>query len=148
MKTAPYIRLILWKAAKAVEQVDRVSISGTGLQVSEFAILEVLLHKGPMPISSIGEKVLLTSGSMTAAVNRLVRKDLVRRLPHPTDGRIHHIHLTSRGADVIKEAFDKHKENLERVTAVLTAKERQTLARLLKKIGYESERILALQNLE
>lgn len=74
MTSAPHIRLVLWKAAKAIEKVDRASIVGTGLQLSEFTIMEALLHKGPLPINTIGEKVLLTSGSMTAAINRLEKK--------------------------------------------------------------------------
>jgi MarR family 2-MHQ and catechol resistance regulon transcriptional repressor len=101
MTNAPHIRLVLWKAAKAIEKVDRVSIIGTGLQLSEFTIMEALLHKGPLPINTIGEKVLLTSGSMTAAINRLEKKGFVRRiqdtigrslLSRPPDGNRAHGH--------------------------------------------------------
>ena len=74
METGPHIRLVLWKAAKAVEEIDRASIAQTGLGVSDFAIMEALFHKGPLPVNQIGEKVLLTSGSMTAAVNRIEKK--------------------------------------------------------------------------
>ena len=80
MQTGSHIRLVLWKAAKAVEKVDRESIDRTGLGLSDFTILEALLHKGPLTINQIGQKVLLTSGSMTAAVNRLERKGLVQRI--------------------------------------------------------------------
>jgi hypothetical protein len=54
MKNASYLRLVLWKAAKAVERVDRASIDGTGLHLSDFQIMELLLHKGPQPINTIG----------------------------------------------------------------------------------------------
>ena len=67
MATGPHIRLVLWKASKAVEKVDKASIAKTGFGLSDFAIMEALLHKGPLPINQIGDKVLLTSGSMTAA---------------------------------------------------------------------------------
>lgn len=140
MENAPHIRLILWKAAKAVEKVDRASIAETGLLLSEFAIMEVLLHKGAQPISVIGEKVLLTSGSMTAAINRLQKKELVQRVPDPSDGRIFHIHLTVKGFTVIRQAFARHEENLEKITQILTPTERNTLVRLLKKIGCTAER--------
>ena len=140
MHAAPHIRLVLWKAAKAIERVDQASIAETGLQLSEFAIMEVLLHKGPLPINTIGEKVLLTSGSMTAAVDRLQKQDYVNRVRDPDDGRCFQIHLTNEGERVIHQAYGKHKKNLEKVAAVLTGRERSELVRLLKKIGTNAER--------
>lgn len=141
MESAPHIRLVLWKAAKAIEKVDRTSIAGTGLHLSDFQIMEILLHKGPQAINAIGEKVLLTSGSMTAAANRLERKGLVRRVHDARDGRCIHIHLTAVGSEVIQEAYALHERNLEKIAAVLTADERDELVRLLKKIGYNAETI-------
>ncbi len=141
MTTAPHIRLVLWKAAKAIEMVDRSSIAGTGLQLSEFAIMEALLHKGPLPISNIGDKVLLTSGSMTAAINRLEKKKFVRRMRDMSDGRIFHVHLTEVGRVVIKRAYEKHAANLEEVAGALSPGEQDELVRLLKKIGRHAEEI-------
>lgn len=141
MTTAPHIRLVLWKAAKAIENVDRASIAGTGLQLSEFTIMEVLLHKGPLPINAIGEKVLLTSGSMTAAINRLEKKGFVRRIQDTLDGRFFHVHLTEMGRLVIRKAFEKHTANLEHVSAALSPDERDELVRLLKKIGRHAEQV-------
>jgi MarR family transcriptional regulator, 2-MHQ and catechol-resistance regulon repressor len=143
MEPASRIRLILWKAAKAIEKVDCASIAETGLQLSEFAIMEVLLHKGALPIKVIGEKVLLTSGSMTAAVNRLQKKGFVKRVPDDRDGRSFYIHLTDDGRKVIKQAFEKHAKNLEMITSDLKADERQMLIRLLKRIGTKAEKILS-----
>ena len=96
METGAYIRLIFGKASKAIEQVDRKSIASTGLNVSDFSILEALLHKGPMPINTVGEKVLLTSGSMTTAANRLEEKGLVERVRDPLDGRCFYLHLLKK----------------------------------------------------
>lgn len=139
METATHIRLVLWKAAKAVDRVDRASIKDTGLQVTDFAIMEALLHKGPMPINVIGQKVLLTSGSMTAAINRLQKRNLVRRAQDETDARTFFIYLTSTGRQVIEEAFEKHQRNLEAVMAVFTQKERGEIVPLLKRLGREAE---------
>ena len=141
MITAAHIRLVLWKAAKAVERVDRASIAGTRLQLSEFTIMEVLKHKGPLAISAIGEKVLLTSGSMTAAINRLENKGYVRRNQDARDGRRFHVHLTERGRTVIDQAYATHAANLERVAKPLSRAERATLVRLLKKIGRHAETV-------
>ena len=141
MTSGPHIRLVLWKAAKAIERVDRASIVGTGLQLSEFTIMEALLHKGPLPINTIGEKVLLTSGSMTAAINRLETKGFVRRIQDRSDGRFFHVHLTEVGSMVIKNAYEKHATNLEQVAKGLTEKERREFLRLLKKIGRQAEQL-------
>ena len=143
MTTGPHIRLLLWKAGKSIEKVDRASIADTGLLLSDFTIMEVLLHKGPLPINIIGEKVLLTSGSMTAAVNRMEGKGLVKRIQDPSDGRCFYVHLTKKGRHMIKKAYAKHEKTLEKITGVLTDKERKELVRLLKKIGLFAESLEA-----
>ncbi len=127
--------MVLRRAARAFEKVGQESISGTGLVPSDFGILEVLLNKGPMPINTIGKKVQLTSGSMTAAVNRLVDKDLVERIQDPADSRRYNLHLTPVGSRLIKIVFSKHARKLDRIASVLTPDERNELVRLLKKIG-------------
>ena len=139
MPTGPHIRLVLWKAAKAIEKVDKVSIAQTGHVLSDFAILGALLHKGPMPINRIGEKVLLTSGSMTAAVNRMEKDGLVKRIQDPSDGRCFYVHLTQKGRHMIKKSYAKHEKTLEKIASVLSDSERKELVRLLKKIGLFAE---------
>lgn len=141
METGSHIRLILGRAAKAIEQVDRSSIADTGLNLSDFSILEALLHKGPLPISSIGEKVLLTSGSMTTAANRLIERGLVDRVQDVSDGRSYHLHLTKSGRRLIEGAYAEHARKLEEIVEVLSAAERTDLVRLLKKIGIHAQEI-------
>jgi len=135
METGTHIRLILWKSAKAVEKLDRQSVARTGLNLTDFAIMEALLHKGPLTINRIGEKVLLTSGSMTAAVNRLENSGLVQRIKDPADGRSFFVHLTKAGRSVIQEAFENHRTRLESAVEILSTEERMDLVRLLKKLG-------------
>jgi MarR family 2-MHQ and catechol resistance regulon transcriptional repressor len=139
METGTHIRLVLGRAAKAIERIDRDSIAGTGITVRDFSILEALLHKGPLPINTIGEKVLLTSGSMTAAASRLEEKGLIKRIQDPSDGRCFYLHLTKIGRRLIKEAFDKHARNLEKIAEVLNADERGELVNLLKKVGLHAQ---------
>jgi MarR family 2-MHQ and catechol resistance regulon transcriptional repressor len=101
--------------------------------------LEVLLHKGPLPVNEIGKKIFLTSGSITVAVDRLEQKALVERRAHGTDRRARVVHLTREGKKVITRIYGQHATDLEQLaSASLTAKERATLIRLLKKIGYEA----------
>jgi MarR family 2-MHQ and catechol resistance regulon transcriptional repressor len=139
MENGSHIRLVLWKAYKAVESVDRMSIAATGLCLSDFAVLELLLHKGPQPVSVIGEKVLLTSGSITAAIDRLQRKGYVRRRRDPNDGRVFRVRLTVEGRKLIEKAYAEHAGNLDQVAGVLTPSERGELVRLAKKLGYHAE---------
>src|SRR5690242_16128570 len=92
-----HLWLVLMKAHQALREHDLRSIEATGLCMSDFLTLEVLLHKGPQPVNVIGEKVQLTSGSITTAVDRLEQKGLVERQLSESDRRIRVVHLTSEG---------------------------------------------------
>ena len=132
-----HVFLVLWKAARAVEAYAEKSVSGLEMCGSDFAVLEALLHKGPLPVNEIGKKVLLTSGSMTVAVDRLETKGLVERRAHGTDRRARVIHLTKEGRKVITRAYAEHAVDMEQLaSASLTTSERKTLILLLKKFGY------------
>jgi MarR family 2-MHQ and catechol resistance regulon transcriptional repressor len=130
-----HVWLVLWKAARAVEQNAISSVSGLGLGLSDFAVLEVLLHKGPQPVNVIGKKVLLTSGSITTAIDRLESRKLVHRTPHPEDQRARLVQLADRGKRLIEDAFRQHALDMEETMAVLAPSERLELIRLLKKVG-------------
>jgi MarR family transcriptional regulator, 2-MHQ and catechol-resistance regulon repressor len=133
--SAIHVWLILWRAAHAIEQNARNSISGLGLGLSDFAVLEVLLHKGPQPVNTVGKRILLTSGSITTAIDRLESRKLVRRTADAEDRRARIVELTEKGKRLIECAFRQHAKDLEETMAVLTAKERIDLMRLLKKVG-------------
>lgn len=134
-----HVFLVLWKAARAVEAYAEKSISELEMCGSDFAVLEALLHKGPLPVNEIGKKVLLTSGSITVAVDRLETKRLVERRAHGTDRRARIVHLTKAGRKLITRVYADHAADMERLaSASLTRTERKTLISLLKKIGYEA----------
>ena len=134
-----HVFLVLWKSARAVEAYAEKSISQLEMCGSDFAVLEALLHKGPLPINEIGRKVLLTSGSITVAVDRLETKGLVERRAHGSDRRARIVHLTKEGRKLITRVYADHAEDMEQLaSASLTRTERATLIRLLKKIGYEA----------
>ena len=134
-----HVFLVLWKAARAVESFAENSIAQLELCGSDFAVLEALLHKGPLPVNEIGKKVLLTSGSITVAVDRLEDKGFVERRAHGSDRRAKIVHLTKEGKKLITRAYTDHAADLERLaSASLTRKERETLIRLLKQIGYKA----------
>jgi MarR family 2-MHQ and catechol resistance regulon transcriptional repressor len=132
-----HVFLVLWKAARAVEAYAEKSISELEMCGSDFAVLEALLHKGPLPVNEIGRKVLLTSGSITVAVDRLETRGLVERRPSDADRRARIVHLTREGKKLITRVYADHAADMERLaSASLTRAERDTLIRLLKKMGY------------
>src|SRR5229473_7138742 len=134
-----HVFLVLWKATSAVEAYAEKSIAALEMCGSDFAVLEALLHKGPLPVNEIGKKVLLTSGSITVAVDRLETKGLVERRAHGTDRRAKIVHLTKEGRKVITRVYADHAADMEQLaSASLTRAERKTLIGLLKKIGYEA----------
>jgi MarR family 2-MHQ and catechol resistance regulon transcriptional repressor len=127
--TGVHVFLVMWKALHAVEAYAQRSVAELEMCGSDFAVLEALLHKGPLPINELGKKVLLTSGSITVAVDRLESKGLVERRTSGTDRRARIVHLTKAGKELIARLY---------ASASLTKAERETLIRLLKKIGYEA----------
>ena len=134
-----HVFLVLWKAARAVQAYAEKSVSDLEMCGSDFAVLEALLHKGPLPVNEIGRKVLLTSGSITVAVDRLETKKLVERRSSGNDRRARIVHLRKEGRKLITRAYAEHAADMERLaSASLNRTERDTLIRLLKKIGYEA----------
>ncbi|MDP0500265.1 MAG: MarR family transcriptional regulator [Verrucomicrobiota bacterium JB022] len=128
--------ILLWRAFKSVEAVDRASIQQLGFRnMSDFAVLEIVYHKGPQPVNTIGRKVFLTSGSITTAVHRLERAGLVTRVSSPDDRRVVYVNLTDEGRRVIARAYEAHAAKLDEAFSVLDAKERLQMARLLRKAG-------------
>lgn len=127
--------LVIRKAAHWIELHGIRSVASTGLGLTDFAVLKSLLYRGPMPVNVIGAKVLLTSGSITSAVDRLEAQGLVERRDHPTDRRASLVHLTETGAASIKPASGAHASTMADVVAVLSESEQQELVWLMKKIG-------------
>jgi MarR family transcriptional regulator, 2-MHQ and catechol-resistance regulon repressor len=133
--TGPRLWLVLARAHGAIVSYIEGAIAAQGLGLSDFMVLEVLLHKGPLPISAIGEKVLLASASMTSAIDRLERRELVLRRNCDSDRRTRYVELTPTGRAFITETYAQHEKDLEFITAELSVAERRTLYDGLKKIG-------------
>jgi MarR family 2-MHQ and catechol resistance regulon transcriptional repressor len=130
-----HLWLILWKAYEACRAHAFRSIEKLGFCYSDFAVLECLLHKGPLPVNTVGPKVSLTSGSITTAVDRLESRGLVERKDSKTDRRARIVSLTPEGRRLIKAHFEKHERDMEEIAKTLSEKERKTLTELLKKYG-------------
>jgi MarR family 2-MHQ and catechol resistance regulon transcriptional repressor len=105
--------------------------------------MEVLLHKGPLPVNTIGKKVLLTSGSITTAIDRLEERGLVERCDDPDDRRVRIVSLTREGTNRAEVAFAKHRIHIEEATSALNKEEQKVLLALLKKLGLGADQIMA-----
>src|SRR5246127_5965377 len=136
-----HIWLVMMKAFHAVNGYAARSFQSHGLGDSDFRVLEALLHKGPLPVNTIGPKVWLTPGSISVAVDRLVKKGLVSRKDHPDDRRVRRVELTPKGRALITRGFGEHAAPMEDVARVLSKNERLTLLRLLKKLGKHAAEI-------
>src|SRR3981081_960391 len=130
-----HIWLVFMKAFQALLPPAAGSIKRTNLGDSDFRVLEVLLNKGPLPVNTIGPKVWITPGSISVAVDRLVKKGLVSRKDHPDDRRIRRVELTPKGRALITRGFGEHAAAMEDVAGVFSKNERLTLLRLLNKLG-------------
>lgn len=136
-----HLWLVLMKAHRTLSRHAARSIEPSGLGFSDFAVLEVLLSKGPQKVNDIGRRVDLTSGSITTAVDRLERRGLVVRELDDADRRSRIVRLTPAGRARIGEVFAQHEAALEAASSGLTKAERKSLIELLKKLGVAAERI-------
>jgi MarR family 2-MHQ and catechol resistance regulon transcriptional repressor len=128
--------VVFSRAHRAV--TDRVTedIKSHGLNPTEFAVLELLFHKGDQPIQQIGQKILLSSGSMTYVIDKLEEKRLLRRKPCPNDRRVTYATITTAGQTFMEEIFPKHREAIRSIFSALDIEEKQEMIELLKKLGF------------
>ena len=133
--TATRLWLVIAKSYRALSLLAEQSIANTGLCLTDFVALEALLHKGPLTISEIQDRVRLASGSMTAAVDRLEKLGLVVRKTSPTDRRARVVHLTAEGKHLAVSCFERHAKDLEALMSALSQKEKEQLYASIKKLG-------------
>jgi MarR family transcriptional regulator, 2-MHQ and catechol-resistance regulon repressor len=127
--------IVLSRAYKAInEHVNKV-IQASGLNPTEFAVLELLYHKGDQPMQQIGGKILLASGSITYVVDKLEQKGMLRRIACPNDRRVTFAQITEDGKAFIQEIFPEHAQQIHSLMSSLTESEKHEAVELLKKLG-------------
>jgi MarR family 2-MHQ and catechol resistance regulon transcriptional repressor len=134
-ESGTHLWLVLMKAHRALHRVASQSIESFDVGLSDFAVLEMLLHKGPQPVNDIGRRIGLTSGAITTAVDRLEACRLVARCAHPSDRRARVVQLTARGKQQAAKLFAEHKAAMDSTASALSKSERAMLIQLLKKLG-------------
>jgi MarR family 2-MHQ and catechol resistance regulon transcriptional repressor len=133
------LALDLWiKLARATTTFGKLTsenIRTFALTEPQFAVLECLGHKGPLNLTVLSKKMLVSGGNITCVVDNLAKQELVERIPSKEDRRAIIVQLTTKGKELFDEIFIRHAKFVTKVAGVLNEKEQNTLARLLKKLG-------------
>ncbi|MBU3191825.1 MarR family transcriptional regulator [Clostridium bowmanii] len=127
--------IALSRCTQNVHKTEYKTIKEGGLTVSQFAVLEILYHKGDLKVCEIIERILSTGGNMTVVIDNLVKVNLVKRCTHPKDRRVNLISITEEGKSVMRDIFPKHLENINEIFSNLTSQEKINLIGLLKKLS-------------
>ena len=131
--------LIMLKAGQSMSRYLLPTLVEEGLGESDFRVLEVLLHKGPMAVNAIGPKVDLNPGSVSVAVDRLYKKGFVSRVECSEDRRVRTVSLTEKGRQMFVPLFRRHTAVIKRAFQDVSSEELEQLAVVLKKIGKRAE---------
>src|ERR1700747_2688292 len=130
-----HVWLVMMKAMRALTRYAVAGIEDTGLGNSDFRLRDAPLHKGALPVTTIGQSVCLTPGATSLAVDRLVAKGLVSRVESAEDRRVRIVALTPSGKALIAGAFRKHSLQMKKVFSELSPEELRGLEVALKKVG-------------
>ncbi len=131
--------LIMLKAWQSMSRYLLQALAEEGLGESDFRVLEVLLHKGPMPVNAIGPKVYLNPGSVSVAVDRLYKKGFVSRVECSADRRVRTVSLTEKGRQMFVPLFRRHAALIKGAFQDVTSEELEQVERVLKKIGKRAD---------
>jgi len=125
----------LLRAAESVITVTHRGLVDDGLTAGQFAVLEVLYHRGPLCQRDIGRKILRSGGNTTTVLDNLERRGLVLRERTGADRRFVSVQLTAAGRTLIARVFPRHAAAITAALQVLTPDEQEELGRLCRKLG-------------
>lgn len=132
---------VLSKAFKSVTDHSAANCKNEGFNPTDFAVLEMLYHKGPQPIQQIGSKLLLQSGNVTYVIDKLERNGYLRRHPCAKDRRVIYAEMTDEGRNIMERVMPSQVDTLCRALSGLTCEEKMQATDLLKKLGIQAERL-------
>jgi MarR family 2-MHQ and catechol resistance regulon transcriptional repressor len=128
--------IVLSRAYRAITDKANQSIQRFDLNPTEFAVLELLYHKGDQPLQQIGGKILLASGSITYVVDKLEGKGLLARKACAKDRRVTYAHITDAGKNLLQDIFPQHEQQIHNLLAGLQTEEKEQAIDLIKKLGH------------
>ncbi len=127
--------IVLSRAHKALSEQTNQFFQESGVNPTEFAVLELLYHKGSQPLQKIGGKILLASGSITYVIDKLEKREFIKRVNCPSDRRITYAEITDKGKEFMAEVFPAHEQKIHELTSALTPDEKDQAIELMKKLG-------------
>mgnify|MGYP001500459819 FL=1 len=133
--------VVLNRALQSIQKKVVKDIKRYGLNLTEFAVLELLYNKGNQPIQRIGKKVLLASSSITYVVDRLEEKNYIKRRACPNDRRVIYAQLTDEGKELMEKTFPEHEQAISKIFGGLSIEEKKELINQLKKLGLYAENL-------
>ncbi|WP_280769050.1 MarR family winged helix-turn-helix transcriptional regulator [Salipaludibacillus daqingensis] len=133
--------VVMSRALQSIKKRVEEDIKRYGLNPTEFAVLELIYSKGEQPIQKIGDQVLIASSSITYVVDKLEKKELLKRKPCPKDRRITHAYITTKGSELMADIFPEHKQAINEIFAGLDASEKDFMIHQLKKLGYYAQEL-------
>lgn len=131
--------IVLTRTYKTIMEIDQRNIRSYGLNTTEFGVLELLYNKGPHPLQQIGEKILITSGTITYVIDKLVKKGMIVRSPSPEDRRVVYAEITPAGKAKMAEILPNHYRNLAKALDGLNDQEKDQVMVLLKKLSFYAQ---------
>lgn len=117
MTQKPFLPVLheLVRAYQAFESYSAAHIRNLGLTAPQFDIIATLGNTNGMSFKDLGEKTLITKGTLTGVIDRLEDKALVLRVASPSDGRSQIVQLTKAGEKLFAQVFPAHLSHLEQV---------------------------------
>jgi len=125
--------VVFTRAEQKIHKMEYETIKAGGLTNSQFAVLEVLYHKGDLKICDIIEKILTTSGNITVVIKNLEKDGLIRKYANTEDKRSILISITDKGKKIMDDIFPNHVDNINNIFNILTIEEKLELKKILKK---------------
>ena len=119
---------------QAFEVYSSAHVRSLALTPAQFDIVATLGNTPGMSPKELGEKTLITKGTLTGVVDRLEDKKLVRRAASPTDGRCQIIQLTAQGEKLFARIFPAHVAHMERAFAKFSPKELEGMTESLRRL--------------
>lgn len=127
--------IVLSRAHKAITEQTNQFFQATGVNPTEFAVLELLYHKGKQPLQKIGGKILLASGSITYVIDKLEKRGYINRVNCPSDRRVTYAEISDQGKEFMAQVFPEHEKKLHELTNALSNEEKEQAIELMKKLG-------------
>jgi MarR family transcriptional regulator, 2-MHQ and catechol-resistance regulon repressor len=132
--------IALSRTVQALERGVRPHLAESGLGLTEFAVLEVLYHKGALPLGEVRDRILVTGASTTYVVKKLEERGLMRRRTSDEDQRVVFGELTPKGRALMDKVFPTHVDRLRHVMAGLSASEKRAASQLLRRLSHQARR--------